>query len=287
MRTFEKILCPVDFSETSTNALRWTNYFANRYGSSVVILNSTEIHAYGGPVSPDYGSVMSSAQLALQDFVSPLTVPYETILGTQRASVEVENAIAKSGATVIVMGTHGTKGVTHKLLGSTTEEVVRHSKKPVITISPECNISSENAKGRILLPVEHLDILAPSHNVFDKIIGETGSSLSLIHVVGFKDPLFAAKSEIIPLNTFTLEAEQTHVGLKKLGEAIVGKDESIETIVEFGLIAEAILDEASSGKYDFILMGAKKERFLTRFLESVVYSVLCESPIPVITVKTS
>ncbi len=287
MRIFEKILCPIDFSETSTNALRWTNYFATRYGSSVVILHSTEIHAYGGPVSADYGYVMSSAQSALKDFLSPLTVPYETILATQRASIEIENAVAKTGATVVVMGTHGLKGISHTLLGSTTEEVVRHSIKPVITISPECGISSEDSKRRILLPLEHLDMVVASYNVFDQIIGETGSMLSLMHVVGYKDPIFAAKSEVIPLNTFTLEAELTHVDLKKLAAAMVGRDESIETIVEFGMVGEAILDEAATGKYDFILMGAKKERFLSRFSDSVVYSVLCESPIPVITVKTT
>ncbi|MCI0442682.1 universal stress protein [bacterium] len=285
MRVFEKILCPIDFSETSANALRWTDYLAKRYGSSIVVLHSVEMIGYGGPFSADYGKSVSDAQDALREFVAPLSQPCEMIVGTHGVLAEVADRAERTCSTVIVMGTHGSKGFSHKLIGSTTEEVVRHSKKPVITISPYCSISPENVKGRILIPLEHLDMLATSYSVFDHIIGETDSSVSLMHVVGYKEPIYAAKSEVIPLNTFTLEAQQTHNDLKTLGKAITGRDESLETIVDFGDIAEGILKQASTGKYDFILMGAKKERFLSIYFDSVVYSVLCESPIPVITVK--
>ena len=286
MRVFEKILCPIDFSETSRNALRWTNYFANRYGSSVVVMHSLEMNAYGGPVSADYGEVVSKAQGALKEFLSPLSVPYETILTTQSAEIEIANCSAKTGATMIVMGTHGFKGISHKLIGSTTEEMVRHSNKPIITISPYCPAPSNHVKSRVLLPLEHLDMLSASYKVFDQIIQETQSSLSLMHVVGYKEPAFATKSEVIPLNTFRLEAEQTNVALMELARPMVGTDENVETIVDFGDVAEGILKQANTGRYGYILMGAKKEKFLAQLFDSVVYSVLCESPIPVITVKT-
>lgn len=286
MRVFEKILCPIDFSETSTNALRWTNYFAKKYGSSIVVMHSLEMNAYGGPVSVDYGDTISKIQNKMKEFLAPLSEPYETIVTTQSAALEIANCTAKTCATLIVMGTHGFKGLSHKLIGSTTEELVRHSNKPIITISPYCAAPSNNVKTRILLPLEHLDTLAASYKVFDQFVQETESSLSLMHVVGYKEPAFATKSEVIPLNTFTLEAEQTNVALMQLGKAMVGEDESIETIVDFGDIADGILKQAGTGRYGYILMGAKKEKFLARFFDSVVYSVLCESPIPVITVKT-
>lgn len=285
MRVFEKILCPIDFSETSANALRWTDYLAKRYGSSVVILHSVEMIGYGGPFSGDYGKSVSDAQDALKKFIAPLSQPCEMVVGTHSVVAEVADRAERTGTTVIVMGTQGLKGFSHKLIGSTTEEVVRHSKKPVITISPNCSLPPENVKGRILVPLEHLDMLAASYNVFDHIIGELDSSVSVMHVVGYKEPVYAAKSEVIPLNTFTLEAQQTHNDLKTLGKAITGRDDSLETIVDFGDIAEGILKQAGTGKYDFVLMGAKKERFLSIYFDSVVYSVLCESPIPVITVK--
>lgn len=286
MRVFDKIICPIDFSETSTNALRWTNYFAKQYGSSVVVMHSLEMNAYGGPVSSNYGDAVSRAQNAMKEFLAPLSEPYETIVTTQSAAIEIANCTAKTCATMIVMGTHGLKGLSHKLIGSTTEELVRHSKKPIVTISPYCGLPSNHVKTRMLLPLEHLDMLAASYKVFDQIIQETQSSLSLMHVVGYKEPAFATKSEVIPFNTFTLEAEQTNVALTQLGRAMIGRDETIETIVDFGDIAEGILKQASTGRYGYILMGAKKEKFLARFFDSVVYSVLCDSPIPVITIKT-
>jgi len=286
MRVFEKILCPIDFSETSSNALLWANYFARRYGSSIVVMHSLEMNAYGGPVSVDYGDTVSKVQNKMKEFLAPFSEPFETIITTQSAAIEIANTTTKTGATMIIMGTHGFRGISHKLIGSITEELVRHSNKPIITISPYCSAPPNHAKTRILLPLEHLDVLADSYKVFDQIVQETQSSLSLLHVVGYKEPAFATKSELIPFNTFTLEAEQTNVALMQLGKAMVGRDESLETIVDFGDIAEGILKQANTGRYGYILMGAKKENFLVRFFDSVVYPVLCESPIPVITVKT-
>jgi nucleotide-binding universal stress UspA family protein len=285
MRVFEKILCPIDFSDTSTNALRWTEFFAKRYGSSIVIMHSLEMNAYGGPVSADYTHVVSTTQSALKEYLAPITMPYETVLATQGAALEIADCAKKTGATLIVMGTHGLKGISHKLLGSTTEEIVRHSKIPIITISPYCSVPPNNLKKKILLPVEHVDLISPSYEMFDQIVQQTGSSLSLMHVVGFKEPAFVTKSEMIPFNTFALEAEQTNLALMELGRAMSGRDESVETIVEFGDIAKGVLDQADTGRYDYVLMGAKPEKFLARFFDSVVYSVLCESPIPVITAK--
>jgi nucleotide-binding universal stress UspA family protein len=285
MRVFEKILCPIDFSDTSTNALRWTEFFAKRYGSSIVIMHSLEMNAYGGPVSADYTHVISRTQSALKDYLAPITMPYETVLATQGAPLEIADCAKKTGVTAIVMGTHGLKGISHKLLGSTTEEVVRHSNIPIITISPYCGVPPNNLKKKILLPVEHVDLISPSYEMFDQIVVESGSFLSLMHVVSFKEPAFATKCEVIPFNTFTFEAEQTKVALTELGKAMTGRDEAVETMVEFGDVAEGILDQADTGKYDYILMGAKHEKFIARFFDSVVYSVLCESPIPVITVK--
>lgn len=51
-------------------------------------------------------------------------IPYKVILETAD----------KWGADIIVMGTHGRKGLPHLLLGSVAEDVIRHSKKTLIVI---------------------------------------------------------------------------------------------------------------------------------------------------------
>lgn len=51
-------------------------------------------------------------------------VPYKVIIETAE----------KWGADIIVMGTHGRKGLPHLLLGSVAEDVIRHSKKTLIVI---------------------------------------------------------------------------------------------------------------------------------------------------------
>jgi SAM-dependent methyltransferase len=50
------------------------------------------------------------------------------------AATEIVNSAKESGATLIVMTTHGYSGVKHVLLGSTTEDVVRHAACPVLSV---------------------------------------------------------------------------------------------------------------------------------------------------------
>jgi nucleotide-binding universal stress UspA family protein len=49
-------------------------------------------------------------------------------------AAELIAAIEKSGADLVVMGTHGRTGLTHLLLGSTAERIVRTSPVPVLTV---------------------------------------------------------------------------------------------------------------------------------------------------------
>jgi nucleotide-binding universal stress UspA family protein len=52
------------------------------------------------------------------------------------AAQEVLNYIQSEGIDLVIMGTHGRKGLEHIIFGSVAERVVKHSPVPVLTVNP-------------------------------------------------------------------------------------------------------------------------------------------------------
>jgi nucleotide-binding universal stress UspA family protein len=143
MSQIKKILSPVDFSETSEHALRYSIDLASRLGSEVEVLHVYQLPTYALP---------DGAILARPDFVASLTDELQKQLDEllRRYSghgvelkgrivegmpyAEVNRIAEEEGADMVVMGTHGRTGVKHLLLGSVAERVVRTSKIPVLTV---------------------------------------------------------------------------------------------------------------------------------------------------------
>jgi len=61
-------------------------------------------------------------------------VPVKSFVERGNPSKVIVQTAEKWGADIIVMGTHGRKGLPHLLIGSVAEDVVRHSKKTLIII---------------------------------------------------------------------------------------------------------------------------------------------------------
>jgi nucleotide-binding universal stress UspA family protein len=147
--TFHRILIPTDFSEPSEQALRIALEMARGAGADVVLLHICEIptYAYVGIATP-VDLLSPLAELAGQKLdellkslrtgfpgarsVLKVGVPWEQILAT----------ISEVGADLVVMGTHGRRGVAHALLGSVAEKIVRLSPVPVLTVRGSSTPSS-------------------------------------------------------------------------------------------------------------------------------------------------
>lgn len=64
-------------------------------------------------------------------------IRYEVDVMMGDPGVEVLRAAKRWGANLIVMATHGRKGLRHLVLGSVAEQVVRDASCPVLTVSPK------------------------------------------------------------------------------------------------------------------------------------------------------
>jgi len=145
MLEIRRILVPVDFSEKSERALDYAIEFAKKFGASVTLVHAYEIPVYGyGLVdaslvaSPDLAARISdAAQKTLDALVASRAdrgVPIQGILRNGVAWEEIANVAKETHADLIVIGTHGRRGLARALLGSVAESVIRTSDVPVLTI---------------------------------------------------------------------------------------------------------------------------------------------------------
>jgi len=151
---FRRILVPHDFSPQATVALKTAAALAEEHGGSLTVLHV--IVPFYVPADVPFG-------LAADTLPSPAS-----FLPEQRTHLEglVAKALGKSSTKVtcrvdigdasqcildaarradsIVMSTHGRSGLTHLLIGSVAEKVVRHASVPVLTI----RVPDKAARGR-------------------------------------------------------------------------------------------------------------------------------------------
>lgn len=150
----KSILVPTDLSDGAEEALDYALELAANFGATVHLLNVIGIPALGVPelgvalTSSVIDSMVRDNQVALEALadrkrgVAPLG---EILLRTGDARDMIIQTAKEVHADLIVMGTHGRRGVTRALLGSVTENVVRQAPCPVLTIRPNTTGAHDEA----------------------------------------------------------------------------------------------------------------------------------------------
>jgi nucleotide-binding universal stress UspA family protein len=139
----KKILVPTDFSEQAEHALKVAAEIARNHDSDIYLLHMLElplqgVDAYGSHNElPEAIFFMKMAQKQFdsvleKDYLQNLTV-HQTIKADLSFS-EIRNTCDELSIDLIVMGSHGTSGLSEVFIGSNAEKVVRNSKVPVLVI---------------------------------------------------------------------------------------------------------------------------------------------------------
>jgi nucleotide-binding universal stress UspA family protein len=139
----KKILVPTDFSDPARAAAKTALELAQAFHVPLVLM-----HVYGVPGQAYAGvdlvltadfvrSVESAARAALNEEAALLAnkgVDISTVLSVGAAWEQILEAAKQVDAGLVVMGTHGRRGLPRALLGSVAERVVRLSRIPVLTV---------------------------------------------------------------------------------------------------------------------------------------------------------
>jgi nucleotide-binding universal stress UspA family protein len=145
MWSVKTILVPTDFSEIASMATDTAMDLAERFSASVVLMHAYEVPAwtYAYPAAayvppPDLASGLEEASLrgleAVRKQYESRHIAISTITTAGVAWEQILTAAKSTGAGLIVMGTHGRKGLPRAIMGSVAEKVVRLSPVPVLTV---------------------------------------------------------------------------------------------------------------------------------------------------------
>ncbi|MGQ9661880.1 MAG: universal stress protein [Kiritimatiellia bacterium] len=142
----KKILCPLDFSETSQHALRYALALAEVFKAELLLIEVRELYI---PLATDYPDmpwlstdvlpqIDAAEDERLENLVAELrqshSIPIRSFKVTGKPFLEIIRKAKEEDASLIVMGTHGRTGLSHILIGSVAERVVRLAPCPVLTV---------------------------------------------------------------------------------------------------------------------------------------------------------
>ncbi|WP_022661153.1 universal stress protein [Paucidesulfovibrio longus] len=150
MPDIKKILCAVDFSEHSGNVAAYARTLAEAFDADIVcIYVAPSLSQYVGfkvpasSIDEFVGEIVSGAESTMEEFLgkhfSGLNAAGKVATGY--AAEEVLQYALEEKVDMIVMGTHGRKGIDRILFGSVAEKVVKSAKCPVVTVRPSLAVA--------------------------------------------------------------------------------------------------------------------------------------------------
>ena len=161
--TLERILVPIDFSDCSLDALEYAVVVAQQAKASLMLLHVLEPVSYGldftlGQSRTRHLEVESWTK-RLGELTSALKAAHVPVASQLRGGFPADS-ILDSAQTIpcdlIVMGTHGRRGISHTVSGSVAEAVLRKGRCPVLTVrSPKFGPGHSRVIPTALSPVLH------------------------------------------------------------------------------------------------------------------------------------
>jgi nucleotide-binding universal stress UspA family protein len=139
---FKHVLVPVDFGDSSQRVLDAAIELAGRFDAALTLVHVYEVPAYvyGGMTyatadmfAPVEEAARKQLELTLKE-VQQRAAGAKAVLRRGTASDGILACVQELRADLIVMGTHGRRGVSHLMLGSVAEKIVRLSPVPVLTL---------------------------------------------------------------------------------------------------------------------------------------------------------
>lgn len=305
MIAIRRILCPIDFSDHSRDALRHAMALARWYESSVTVLyvfSPAPVTSFGpGPVvfEPIVLTEVDQDQLrtdtrAFAEANGAEGVPVEAVVRQGYAAGEILAQATTMPADLIVIGSHGRSGFERLLLGSVAEQVLRKANCPVMTVPKRLTEGVPAGPvlyKRLLCPVDFSDSSLKALKYALSLAQEADGHLTVLHVVEHElpptpDPGSVRYDPGQAIGAFLREREE-HLG-RRLQEAIAGASEfcTVEPAVTQGKPWSEVLRVAAEGQSDLIVMGVQGRGPVDiLFFGSTTQHVLREAPCPVLTLR--
>ena len=294
MLPIQRILHPTDFSDLAEEALAYALDLAVRTGATLYILHivdgrddyHAETHLPASDeeallirlrerVNEQLGALSSEARAGLE-------LVYELAEGRHAAPAIVEHA-GRRKIDLIVLGTHGRRGLRHLLLGSVAEEVLRRAPCPALIVHSQDDKPA--AVRHIMVPVDFSDHASVALKQAKHLAALFEARLTVLYV---------AEEHLVPffsdtgIPTFTVMKIDPDI-VAKAGEAhqqldarIEGPDVPTTYAVRRGQPPTEVIECAREEQADFIVIATRGLSGVRRgMIGSVTERVVRIAPCPV------
>jgi len=295
MLRIDHVLFPTDFSDGAKRAFPQAAFLAAWHDATLHILNVTGRHRH------DYDEAKRRFPVPPDTLDDWLRRPAQDVAGTEwpdlsalsLEQVQVESATPadailtyadENAIDLVVMGTHGRRGVDRMLFGSVTEKVVRRASCPVLTVRADTDVAPGQAVRRVLVPIDFSDASGPALDHAREIALTYGAEIDLLHVV--EEPAYPAAygPDIDPFPTQDV-LDRVEDQLATMARNDIGI-EHVQVAARAGHGPSTILDYGEEREADLIVIATHGRTGLDRaLLGSVAERVLRQSPVPVFVVK--
>jgi nucleotide-binding universal stress UspA family protein len=135
---YKKILCPIDFDDNSIHALEKAVEIARHFGAEVFLVHVVPLIVEALPIAYEHYEESQKAtnlnEIASQKLGS---IEHRCIVYTGDVIGSILQALERFQPDLLVMATHGRRGLARFVLGSVAEAIVRKASCPVLTIRSE------------------------------------------------------------------------------------------------------------------------------------------------------
>jgi len=285
---FDKLLFPTDGSDGAAAVFDHVLDVAEAHDATVHVVNVADTTRES--ISQVRGQVIDALEQAgartVQEVASRASdrgVPTVTEVLQGEPYRTIVDYATTYDIDLVIMPTHGRRGLERFLLGSTTERVVRRSDVPVLTVRPDDDVTVRYPYRSVLVPTDGSDPSDAALSVGVDVARTASADLHLLSVVDVTSLGVDVRADIQA--TALEESAETILETATNRASEAGVDPS--AAVEFGgSISRTIRTYVADHDVDLVVMGTHGRTGFDRYvLGSVTARLVRTAPVPVLTVR--
>jgi nucleotide-binding universal stress UspA family protein len=292
MPSIKRVLCPIDFSEYSVLAFDYAQSVAAHYKAPLLLQHVVDslrpyypYHAFPDDYDEICQKLRANAVQQLQGFVKTHNcggVHTQCTVQDGDVTALIFEVAEDRAVDLIVMGTHGLRGIDHLTLGSVTEKVLRKARCPVLAVRKPAHESTAQTAVPHLVEVHRIvcctDFSEPSGQAWEHAVSlaaEYRAELALLHVL----------DDISGLSDIEKDTREALERVQKQTSPWAHKNVMIKPVVRIGKAYQQIIQLALESQADLIVMGVRGRHALDlAVFGSTTYRVVQLGPCPVLVV---
>lgn len=298
---FHRILVPTDFSKPAAEAAAWGASLAGRLDGQLTLLHVLDLPEWEWgldglteDVKDLQVRLLEQSREKLRELAASLAETAGSEINCRaRAGMparEILGEIRETPMDLLVLSTHGRRGLAHALLGSVAEKLVRTSTCPVLTVKAGEKPPSGSLEDVLFatdLSRASLDALPAAVELARKL----GGTLTALHAleqirlsIGTFEQVFGLSAEQMQQRLET----RARKAVREQLEPLLPEELELHVKLVGGDADEAIVREAAAGGHDVVVMATHGHSHLGEaLLGSTAERVVRTSTVPVLTVRSA